>query len=110
MSDFRVFHQPTVRAGGPVTAPVIAPRVGSIVENDSTIETDHPWPDLPASIVDEILTEGGAAYADVLAARDEMAADIADLLAELAADTAAGLERLGGRWVDGDLYAVFLLR
>ncbi|MFO7905160.1 MAG: hypothetical protein R6U98_21025, partial [Pirellulaceae bacterium] len=63
-------------------------------ENDSTIETDHPWPDLPASIVDEILTEGGAAYADVLAARDEVAADIADQLAEFAADKAAALDRL----------------
>ncbi|MFO7906717.1 MAG: hypothetical protein R6U98_28940, partial [Pirellulaceae bacterium] len=52
------------------------------------------WPDLPASIVDEILTEGGAAYADVLAARDEVAADIADQLAEFAADKAAALDRL----------------
>jgi len=74
-----------VASGGAVTATLTAPQVGSVIENDSTIQTQYPYPDAPDSITDAVLAEAQAVYNEVSAAKTQMATDIADLLAEYAA-------------------------
>ncbi|GAB6166376.1 hypothetical protein JCM19992_23760 [Thermostilla marina] len=83
-----------IRAGGEVSAELIAPQIGSVVENDPSIQTDHPWPELPPSVVDQVLADAQQAYQEVLTARDEVAQSIDQLLGDFAAERTAALEDL----------------
>ncbi len=83
----------TVRAGGSVNAGVVAPYIGSIIENDVSLQ-NMADPELPTSIKDEILAEAAEVYDQVLASRDELADDIEELIEEFAAEKAVALAQL----------------
>ena len=73
-----------VRSGGAVTAEIRAPLVGAVIENDPSILTDYDYPDVPDSIRDALLAEAAAARAGLLADRDDLAAEIDQLMADFA--------------------------
>jgi len=77
-----------VRSGDAVTATLIAPNLPTPIEFDSTIATDHPYPDTPASVVDQVLADAAAEYDLVLATKAQVAADISQLQVDFAADKA----------------------
>jgi hypothetical protein len=65
--DFTSVHSiGTVRSGGAVTASLTAPYVYQVIDYDPDIETAYPFPDLPDSVLDEVLLAGAEAYAKVL--------------------------------------------
>jgi len=83
-----------VRSGDAVSATVLAPYIGSIIEQDSTITTAYPYPDTPESIKADVLAEAQAAYDEVLAVRDELADTIDQLMADFAAEKSDALADL----------------
>ena len=83
-----------IRSGDAVTATLIAPNLPTPIEFDSTITTDHPYPATPASVVDQVMAEVADDYALVLATKTQVANDIAQLLADFAADKATGASQL----------------
>ena len=70
-----------VRSGEAVSATIIAPQIGPIVENDAMIHTDYPY---PASIKADILAEAAGSHASVLSERALAAAAIDEALADFA--------------------------
>ena len=74
-----------IDSGDSVTATLDAPSVGTVVEQDSTIRTLHPRPDVPTAVRDAVLAEAATAYGDVLTAKGQIAAGTATLLAQYAA-------------------------
>ncbi len=83
----------TVRAGGAVTAGVVAPYVGSIVEQDAGLQ-NLADPELPPSVKDEILAEAAEVYDQILANREELGDEIEAAIAEFADEKAAALAQL----------------
>ena len=83
----------TVRSGGAVNAAVVAPYVGSIVENSVSLQ-NMADPELPPSIKDEILSEAAGVYDEILADRQQFADDIEEAIADFAGEKAAALARL----------------
>ena len=73
-----------VRAGGDIDASLNAPVIGSVIENDPTVETDFPLPDVPESIRDEILAELAATLAELEADRADAETEIEDASAAFA--------------------------
>jgi len=78
-----------VRSGDAVTATLIAPNLPTLIQFDSTITTDHPYPDTPASVIGQVLADAAAEYALVLSTKTQVASDIVQLLADFATDKAA---------------------
>jgi len=66
----------------------VAPNVSLLIEFDATIMTDHPYPDTPASVVDQVMAEVAADRDTVLATKAQVIADTAQLLVDFAADKA----------------------
>ncbi len=83
----------TVRSGGAVNAAVVAPHVGSIVENSTSLQ-NMADPELPPSIKDEILNEAAEVYDEILADRQQLADDIEEAIADFAEEKAAALAQL----------------
>jgi len=78
----------TVHAGDEITATIVAPQIGSVIEDDASLRTSHPYPSTPESIKDAVLAEAATVYGEVLAARAEVGTDIEEALAAIAADRA----------------------
>jgi VCBS repeat-containing protein len=72
-----------VCSGDAITATIIAPYIGSVAEFNSAI-TAIPYPETPDSIKADVLAEAALVYDQVLADKALVAADIADLVVELA--------------------------
>ena len=85
-------HIGTVRSGGAVTAQLNAPVVGAVIEHDASIFEQYEYPDVPDSIIDELLADAQAAIARAHTARDQArdAADLARDAARAARDEALG--------------------
>jgi len=77
-----------IRSGDAVTATLIAPNLLTLIEFDSTITTDHPYPDTPASVIDQVMAAVADDWALVLATKTQVSNDIAQLFVDFAADKA----------------------
>jgi len=76
----------TVHAGDEITATIVAPQIGSVIEDDASLRTSHPYPSTPESIKDAVLAEAATVYGEVVAARAEVGTDIEEALAAIAAE------------------------
>jgi len=82
-----------VHAGQAIDAAIVAPYIGSVIENDASLG-NFAYPDRPESIKAEVLAEAAAVYDEVLALREDLAEAIAESLEAFAADKAAALAEL----------------
>ncbi len=89
----RSFSPRFCSSGGAVNAAVVAPHVGSIVENSVSLQ-NMADPELPPSIKDEILNEAAEVYDEILADRQQFADDIEEAIADFAEEKAAALAQL----------------
>ena len=71
-----------IRSGGGIEATISAPDIGSIIGNDDVFVTQNPAPDLPAPFAPGLQAEFATLLAELALLRDEMAAQIQELVDE----------------------------
>ena len=73
-----------VRSGDQILASISAPNMPPVIEFDSSLATEYPLPALPASVKQDILDAALLVFNELTADKLQIAADIADLIADFA--------------------------